>query len=98
MVEQLHKTGTFNLLIDPALRDAVEKAAAHDHRSVTSLVEKLLTDYLGPRGYIGAVPARMKAFVPKISHQITTGNPEAHRSLRPFATIFLRDTDAQRLT
>jgi hypothetical protein len=48
----LHKTGTFKLRIDPTLKEAVEKAAAHEHRSVTSLVEKLLTDYLGRQGYM----------------------------------------------
>jgi hypothetical protein len=65
MVEQLHKTGTFNLLIDPALKEAVEKAAAHDHRSVTSLVEKLLTDYLGRRGYIQRRPGQDEGIRPQ---------------------------------
>jgi hypothetical protein len=32
--------------MDPALKRAAEKAAAADHRSLTSLIEKLLSDYL----------------------------------------------------
>jgi hypothetical protein len=40
-----------NLRIDPQLKTAVEKAAAGDHRSLTSLIEKLLLDYLKRKGY-----------------------------------------------
>ena len=65
MVRQLRKTGTFNLLIDPALKEAVEKAAAHDHRSVTSLVEKLLTDYLRRSGYIPRHPGQDEGIRPQ---------------------------------
>jgi hypothetical protein len=35
-----------NLRLQPALKAAAEKAAAQDHRSLTSLIEKLLADYL----------------------------------------------------
>ena len=52
MVEQRRKTATLNLRIDPALKAAAEKAAAADHRSVTSLVEKLLTEHLKDEGYL----------------------------------------------
>jgi len=45
------KTAQVNLRIDPQLKTAVEKAAAHDHRSLTSLIEKLLSDYLKRKGY-----------------------------------------------
>ena len=38
--------------IDPALKAAADKAAADDHRSLTSLVEKLLSDYLKKKGYL----------------------------------------------
>ena len=48
MVETL----TPNLMIDPALKIAAERAAADDHRSVTSLIEKLLTDHLRRTGYL----------------------------------------------
>lgn len=40
------KTAQINLRIDPELKAAAEKAAAADKRSLTSLVEKLLDDYL----------------------------------------------------
>jgi hypothetical protein len=52
MVEQRKKTGTLNLRIDPKLKAAAERAAADDQRSLTSLVEKLLTEHLKAKGYL----------------------------------------------
>jgi hypothetical protein len=46
------KTAQVNLRIDPALKLAAEKAAADDHRSLTSLVEKLLSEHLKTQGYL----------------------------------------------
>ena len=46
------KTAQVNLRVEPALKDAAERAAADDHRSLTSLIEKLLSDYLRERGYL----------------------------------------------
>jgi hypothetical protein len=43
------KTAQVNLRIRPSLKAAAEQAAADDHRSLTSLVEKLLTDHLRSR-------------------------------------------------
>jgi hypothetical protein len=43
------KTAQVNLRIRPSLKAAAEQAAADDHRSLTSLVEKLLTDHLRAR-------------------------------------------------
>lgn len=40
------KTTQVNLRLTPALKTAAEKAAGQDHRSLTSLIEKLLTEYL----------------------------------------------------
>jgi predicted HicB family RNase H-like nuclease len=40
------KTATLSLRIDPDLKLAAEKAAAADRRSLTSLIEKLLSDYV----------------------------------------------------
>ena len=37
---------TLNLRIDPELKRAAAKAAAADQRTLTSLIEKLLTDYV----------------------------------------------------
>jgi len=46
------KTAQVNLRIAPALKAAAEKAASDDQRSLTSLVEKLLTDYLRKHGHL----------------------------------------------
>lgn len=46
------KTATLNLRIDPPLKNASEKAAAADGRSLTNLVEKLLTDYCKNHGFL----------------------------------------------
>lgn len=45
MAERI-KSATLSLRIDPELKRAAEKAAAADQRSLTSLIEKLLTDYV----------------------------------------------------
>ncbi len=41
-----------NLRIEPSLKEAAEKAAAADHRSLTSLIEKLLAEHLKAKGYL----------------------------------------------
>jgi hypothetical protein len=46
------KVATLSLRINPALKAAAEKAAADDHRSLTSLIEKLLSEYLQKHGYM----------------------------------------------
>lgn len=46
------KTAQVNLRLEPSLKQAAEKAAADDHRSLTSLIEKLLSDFLKMRGYL----------------------------------------------
>jgi hypothetical protein len=51
-MEQRRKTATLNLRIDPRIKAAADKAAADDQRSLTSLIEKLLTDYLRKKGYL----------------------------------------------
>jgi hypothetical protein len=45
------KAATLNLRIEPELKAAAEKAAADDRRSLTSLIETLLADYLKRKGY-----------------------------------------------
>jgi hypothetical protein len=47
-----HKTKQVNLRMTPALKALAEKAAADDHRSFASLIQKLLTDYLRKHGYL----------------------------------------------
>jgi hypothetical protein len=43
------KDAQINLRIKASMKAAAEKAAADDQRSLTSLIEKLLTDYLKKR-------------------------------------------------
>lgn len=52
MAQPRIKSATLNLRIDPALKAAVEKCAAQDRRSVTSLIEKLLAEHLTAKGYL----------------------------------------------
>jgi hypothetical protein len=40
------------LRVEPRVKEAAEKAAADDHRSVASLLEKLLVEYLKRTGYL----------------------------------------------
>jgi hypothetical protein len=43
------KTAVVQLRLRPSLKQAAEQAAADDQRSLTSLIEKLLTDHLSRR-------------------------------------------------
>jgi predicted HicB family RNase H-like nuclease len=43
---------TLNLRIDPELKKAAEKAAMADRRSLTTLIEKLLSEYLVKHGFL----------------------------------------------
>lgn len=52
MAEKRLKTAQVNLRVDPKLKALADQAASDDQRSLTSLVEKLLTDYLRERGYL----------------------------------------------
>jgi hypothetical protein len=52
MIEKRLKTAQVNLRLDPQLKALADKASAADNRSLTSLVEKLLTDYLKKNGYL----------------------------------------------
>ena len=46
------KSAIVQLRIRPSLKAAAEKAATDDERSLTSLMEKLLADYLRKKGYL----------------------------------------------
>ena len=46
------KNATLSLRISDELKQLSEKAAADDQRSLTSLIEKLLTDFLRKKGYL----------------------------------------------
>lgn len=46
------KTAQVNLRLLPEMKEAAEKAAVADRRSLTSLIEKLLGDYLAEKGFL----------------------------------------------
>jgi hypothetical protein len=46
------KTAPVNLRLKPSLKAAAEKAAEMDQRSLTGLIEKLLSDYCRKRGLL----------------------------------------------
>jgi hypothetical protein len=46
------KTATVNLRLQPSLKAAAEAAAEEDSRSLTSLIEKILKDYLRANGFL----------------------------------------------
>jgi hypothetical protein len=46
------KTAQVNLRISPELKASAEKAAKADQRSLTSLMEKLLIDYLRKKHFL----------------------------------------------
>jgi hypothetical protein len=50
--EKRIRTAPIALRMRPVLKAAAEKAAKADHRSLTSLVEKLLTEYCREKGFL----------------------------------------------
>ncbi len=46
------KTAAIGVRVAPEIKEAAEKAAADDHRSVASLLEKLLIEHLTDKGYL----------------------------------------------
>jgi hypothetical protein len=46
------KTTQFTLRMDPTLKEAAEKAAADDRRSLASLIDRLLEEYCVAGGYL----------------------------------------------
>jgi len=51
-MNQPRMTAISELRVDPWLKDVATRAAADDQRSLTSLVEELLTEYLRDHGYL----------------------------------------------
>lgn len=47
------KTSAISVRVPDDVKAAAEKAAADDSRSVASLVEKVLTEFLRKNGYLG---------------------------------------------
>jgi hypothetical protein len=54
-MDRSRMTAASDLRVDPWLRDMAMRAAADDQRSLTSLIEKLLADYLREHGYLAQV-------------------------------------------
>ena len=44
------KTATVTFRINPAVKEALRTAAAHEHRSIANMVEVLIRDYCGRNG------------------------------------------------
>ncbi len=57
----MKRTATIGLRVDPEVKQAAENAALDDHRSVASLIEKLLVKHLIESGYLnGRLPASIR--------------------------------------
>jgi hypothetical protein len=56
------RTANIGMRVEPALKDALEEAAAADHRSVASYIERLIIAHLTAEGYLNkeAKPAGKK--------------------------------------
>lgn len=46
------RTAAIGVRVEPVVKAAAEKAAADDHRTVASLLERLLVEHLRERGYL----------------------------------------------
>jgi hypothetical protein len=46
------KTSAFSVRVADDVKAAAEQAAVDDHRSVASLVEKIVTEWLRKKGYL----------------------------------------------
>jgi hypothetical protein len=51
------KTPSLGVRVQPEVKAALEKAAADDVRSVSSLIEKIAVEWLRERGYLPKPPA-----------------------------------------
>ncbi|AWN39976.1 hypothetical protein U8607_16155 [Methylobacterium durans] len=51
--ERETRSAPLGLRILPSIKKALAQAAAEDHRTVASYVEKLLTEHLKAAGYLG---------------------------------------------
>ncbi|MEN2980858.1 hypothetical protein WG924_27085 [Tistrella sp. 25B02-3] len=50
--EPMARTAAIGIRVEPAVKAAAEKAAADDHRTLASLLEKLLVEHLRTSGYL----------------------------------------------
>ena len=47
------RTASIGIRVEPDLKEAAERAAKDDRRTVASLIEKVLTEWLETKGYMG---------------------------------------------
>ena len=52
------RTASVGLRFLPELKEALERAAQDDHRSLASLVERVLTEWAQAKGYLPGAPAK----------------------------------------
>ena len=48
----MKRTTPISIRVAPDIKEALDRAAAADRRSVSSMVEKILADWLEDRGYL----------------------------------------------
>jgi hypothetical protein len=48
----MRRTALIGFRVEPAVKQAAERAAADDRRSLSSLIEKVLIEFLQQRGYL----------------------------------------------
>lgn len=46
------KTAAIGIRVEPVIKEAIERAAADDRRTLASLVEKVLVDWLEAKNYL----------------------------------------------
>ena len=68
------KSAPVELRIQPALKAAAERAAARGNRSLTSLIEELLTDYLRRGGFLTEDKEKRPSIPRRRSRHYETGD------------------------
>jgi predicted transcriptional regulator len=63
------KKQTFNFVLTPGVKKALEIAAEKDRRSMSSLVEKIIVDYLDREGIAWRNEGEKKPVKPKKANQ-----------------------------
>lgn len=46
------RTAPVGLRLFPSIKEALERAAADDHRTMASMAEKIISDYLRDKGFL----------------------------------------------
>jgi hypothetical protein len=56
----MSKTPSLGVRVQPETKAALEKAAKDDMRSVSSLIEKVLVEWLRAKGYLPKAPGELR--------------------------------------